>query len=98
MTRTTVPNSWAPAHEIVSSPKRNTTADRETVVKLAAVRQAKTKTDRRAVGSLVARLLAAAKTIAVDLLAGLGAHAPVYSDYNYLTFPEGAGQRKADAK
>jgi hypothetical protein len=98
MTRTIVPNSWAPAHEIISSPKRNKAAERGTVVELAAVRQAKTRTDRRAVGSLGARLLAAAKTIAVDVLAGLGAHAPVYSEYNCPTFPESAVRREADAK
>jgi hypothetical protein len=88
-----MPNFWATLTDGISSSIGSEFVDetkfvpKDTgpiIIELREFRQAKTKTDHRARRSFGTRLLWTAQGIMVDLIAGLGAHAPLYVDYSVL--------------
>jgi hypothetical protein len=88
------PNFWATSTDSMPSSIENDFTDKTRsvlrdaagpiIIELRDVRQAKTRTGRRGNRSFGARLLSTAQSIMVDLIAGLGAHAPLYVDYSVL--------------
>jgi len=102
-----VPKFWASVRADSRSPIRSERLDaaasahgstcHATTVELAEVRQAKAKTEECAAGSLQTRLVSMAKAIVVDVIAGLGAHAPAYDEFSDSLFARAGSKPRTDA-